>query len=91
MSGDPLFKGLTRPATLMGVTYSGLIINMMITMVSFLALDSLAYFLLFIPIHALMYLVCRWDERFFDLLLIYFKTKGADPKRYYHKAPSHRQ
>ena len=88
-NGDRLFKGLTRPATLLGVTYAGLIVNMVITSVAFLMMDSLLYLLLFLPLHLVIYMVCLWDERFFDLLVIYCKTKGSDPHRIYYRAPTH--
>ena len=41
MSSDPLFQGMTRPAMLAGVTYSGVILNMMLVITPFVMLNSL--------------------------------------------------
>ena len=87
---DPLFKGLTRPAMMLGVTYSALVMNMMISLVLFLALNELVWLLLMIPIHGVMYVICRWDVRFFDILTVYLKTKGGDATRSLFKASSYR-
>jgi type IV secretion system protein VirB3 len=83
---DPLFKGLTRPAMMLGVTYSGLIMNAMITKVLFLAFNNLLFLFLALPIHLVMYLVCSWDERFFDILTVYVRTIGGDRFRDIYKA-----
>ena len=67
MSSDPLFQGMTRPAMLAGVTYSGVILNLMLVITPFVMLNSLWPLLAAIPIHGVMWLVCKWDPRFFDL------------------------
>ncbi len=87
---DPLFKGLTRPAMMLGVTYSGIIINAMIAIVLFLMFNNLLFLLIAIPIHLVMYLVCMWEERFFDLIVVFLKTKGGDGLRMMYNASSYR-
>jgi len=87
---DPLFKGLTRPAMLWGVTYSGLILNLMINIILFLALNHPVWLLMMAPVHGLMFLICRWDVRFFDILRVFLITKGGDAKRALFKASSYR-
>lgn len=87
---DPLFKGMTRPAMMLGVTYSALIINAGLSLILFLAINHILALLIFVPIHAAMYLVCLWDERFFDILIVYVRTKGGDGSRSIYKASSYR-
>jgi type IV secretion system protein VirB3 len=72
---DPLFVGATRPPMRWGVTYSALLFNMVFTMEAFLLTKNLLTLLLCVPIHSLCMLLCARDARFFDLLLIWARTR----------------
>jgi len=72
---DPLFVGATRPPMRWGVTYAALLFNMVFTLEAFLATRNLLTLLLCAPIHALCALLCARDARFFDLLLMWGKTR----------------
>jgi type IV secretion system protein VirB3 len=76
---DPLFLGITRPPMVAGVTFSFFIINLLSTVIGFLALNSFLAFLVGLPIHVIGYLFCLKDPRFFDLYLIKF-TKAMPIK-----------
>ena len=71
---DPLFLALTRPPMFMGVTQSFFVINGMIHIVLFLALNSFLPLLILMPlVHGIGYLACRYDLRIFDICLVYLK------------------
>jgi type IV secretion system protein VirB3 len=72
---DPLFVGATRPPMRWGVTYSALLFNMVFTMEAFLLTKNLLTLLLCVPIHSVCMLLCARDARFFDLLLIWARTR----------------
>jgi type IV secretion system protein VirB3 len=72
---DPLFVGATRPPMRWGVTYSALLFNLMFTMEAFLLTKNLLTLLLAAPIHGLSMLLCARDARFFDLILLWGKTR----------------
>jgi len=72
---DPLFVGATRPPMRWGVTYTALLCNMVVTMETFLATRNLLTLLLCLPIHGLCALLCARDARFFDLLLMWGRTR----------------
>jgi type IV secretion system protein VirB3 len=72
---DPLFVGATRPPMRWGVTYSALLFNLVFTMEIFLASKNLLALLLALPIHAVCALLCAVDARFFDLLLLWGRTR----------------
>jgi type IV secretion system protein VirB3 len=72
---DPLFVGATRPPMRWGVTYVALLCNIVLTMEVFLATRNLLTLLLCLPIHGLCALLCARDARFFDLLLMWGKTR----------------
>ncbi len=74
---DPLFVAATRPAMRWGVTYSALLANMVFTMEVFLLSRNLLAFLLAAPIHGIAMLLCARDARFFDLLLLWGRTRMA--------------
>lgn len=76
LSADALFVGMTRPTMKFGVTYSALIVNLVLTMETFIVTKNLLWLLAFLPIHGLFYVVCLYEPRFFDLLLLWLQTRG---------------
>ena len=75
LTAEQLFVGATRPPMRWGVTYSALLFNMVFTMEAFLLSKNLLGLLLCVPIHALCLLLCARDARFFDLLLLWGRTR----------------
>ena len=72
---DPLFIGATRPSMLWGVTYSAVMLNAMCIMELFLLSKNLLTLLLAAPIHGVCMLLCARDARFFDLVLLWGRTR----------------
>src|SRR5271157_5310433 len=72
---DPLFIGATRPSMLWGVTYSAVMLNAMCIMELFLLTKNLLTLLLCAPIHGVCMLLCARDARFFDLVLLWARTR----------------
>ena len=75
LSVDPLFVGATRPSMRWGVTYSALLFNMVFTMEAFLLTKNLLTLLLSGPIHGVCMLLCARDARFFDLVMLWARTR----------------
>lgn len=67
---DPVFGALTRPQMFAGVTYSYFVLNAIVTMEIFLVTKSFASLLVSLAVHAVGYLGCLREPRFFDLWLI---------------------
>lgn len=61
-----LFGALTRPAMTAGVTFEYHVLNVMLSMTAFIALNPL-YGMMFIPLHAFGWIVCREEPRFFSI------------------------
>ena len=72
---DPLFVGVTRPPMRFGVTYAAILFNAAFTMEVFLLTKNLLVLLLAVPIHGVCMLLCARDPRYFDLLLMWAKTR----------------
>jgi type IV secretion system protein VirB3 len=72
---DALFVGATRPPMRWGVTYSALLFNMVITLETFLLTKNLLTLLMCAPIHGVCALLCARDARFFDLVLLWGRTR----------------
>jgi type IV secretion system protein VirB3 len=72
---DPLFVGATRPAMLWGVTYSAVMLNGMCVMELFLLTKNLLILLIAAPVHGVCMLLCARDARFFDLTLLWGRTR----------------
>jgi type IV secretion system protein VirB3 len=75
LTADPLFVGITRPPMRWGVTYSALLLNAVSTMEVFLLTKNLLTLLISLPIHGICALLCARDARFFDLLLVWGRTR----------------
>ena len=75
VTADPLFVGATRPPMRWGVTYSALLFNMVFTLEVFLVSKNLLILLVCAPIHGVSVLLCARDPRYFDLLLLWGRTR----------------
>ncbi len=75
LTADPLFVGATRPPMRWGVTYSALLANGVFTLEVFLLTQNLLTLALALPIHGICALLCARDARFFDLLLLWGRTR----------------
>jgi type IV secretion system protein VirB3 len=75
LTTDPLFVGATRPPMRWGVTYSALLFNLVFTLEAFLLTKNLLTLLVCGPIHGVCLLLCARDERFFDLVLLWARTR----------------
>jgi type IV secretion system protein VirB3 len=76
VTADTLFLGVTRPAMAFGVTYSALLANAVVTVELFLLTRNLLWLLACIPVHGLFWLLCLSEPRFFDLALLWGRTRG---------------
>lgn len=72
---DTLFVAVTRPPMRWGVTYSALLVNLVFTMEAFLLTRNLLTLLIAVPIHGISALLCARDARFFDLILLWVRTR----------------
>jgi type IV secretion system protein VirB3 len=75
LRAEPLFVGATRPPMRWGVTYAALLCNLVFTMEVFLLTRNLLALFLSAPIHGLCALLCARDPRFFDLVLLWARTR----------------
>lgn len=75
LTADSLFVGATRPPMRWGVTYSALLFNTVFTLEAFLLTKNLMTLLLAVPIHGVCLLLCTRDARFFDLVLLWARTR----------------
>ena len=72
---DTLFVAVTRPPMRWGVTYSALLFNVVFSMEVFLLTKNLLTLLVAVPIHGVCALLCLRDARFFDLILLWARTR----------------
>lgn len=85
---DPLYVGLTRPATVMGITYAGFVVEIISVAFVFLATANPLWLLLMLPIHAFLYLVSAQDTARIANWLLAVITTGRCLNRSYWKAAS---
>src|SRR6266478_5386537 len=75
LTADTLFVGVTRPPKRWSVTFSALLFNLVFTMEVFLLTKNLLTLLIAVPIHGVCALLCARDARFFDLILLWGRTR----------------
>src|ERR1700694_5523002 len=75
LTADLLFVAVTRPPMRWGVTFSALLFNLVFTMEVFLLTKNLLTLLIEIPIHGVCALLCARDARYFDLILLWGRTR----------------
>ena len=75
LTADVLFVAVTRPPMRWGVTFSALMFNLVFTMEVFLLTKNLLTLLIAIPIHGVCALLCARDARYFDLILLWGRTR----------------
>ena len=75
LTSDPLFVGATRPPMRWGVTYAALLFNLVFSLEIFLLSKNLLSLLLAAPIHGVCALLCARDPRFFDLVVLWVRTR----------------
>ena len=73
---DPLFVGLTRPATIFGIPYGAFVVEFVLVAIVFLAVGDIFYLLLIVPLHGVLYLVGGHNHAAFGSLKIWQMTKG---------------
>ncbi len=71
LQSDPLFQGLTRPTMILGVSYMYFVINAIISMITFINLQSFKMLLIVAPtVHLVGYLICLKEPRAIELFIL---------------------
>jgi len=74
LTSDPVFAALTRPQMFAGVTYAYAVFNLVVTVEVFLITRSFWALAIAVVLHAIGYLGCLREPRFFDLWLTRLRT-----------------
>lgn len=80
---NPVFVGLTRPATVLGVTYITFVIEFVGVAFVFLATANPLWLALLVPVHGLMYMVSAHDQARASNWMLAVITKGRCLNRLY--------
>jgi type IV secretion system protein VirB3 len=67
LPSDPIFKALTRPQMVAGVTYSYAVINLVITIEAFIVTKSFWTLAIPVVVHVIGVLACLDEPRLIDL------------------------
>ncbi|MDX2074550.1 MAG: VirB3 family type IV secretion system protein [Alphaproteobacteria bacterium] len=71
LQSDPLFQGLTRPTMILGVSYMYFVINAIVSMITFINLQSFKIILIVTPtVHLVGYLICLKEPRAIELFIL---------------------
>lgn len=87
---DQLFKGLTRPTMLFGVSYTFAIMNFMISVMIFMYSNDFRVLLIMAPaIHGIGFAASAKDPLFLDLIVVKLQKCNRCLNRFYHNANSY--
>ncbi|MDE2933022.1 MAG: VirB3 family type IV secretion system protein [Chloroflexota bacterium] len=75
MREEPLYLGLTRPSMLFGVPASMAIFSLVIVLGIWFNTEEEAVLLLILPLHGAAWMMCREDERIFDLAMAWLDAE----------------
>jgi type IV secretion system protein VirB3 len=85
LQSDPLFQGLTRPTMIAGVSYMYFVINVIVSMVTFINTSNFKILLLVTPtVHLIGYLICLKEPRAIELVIIKMQKGYKCLNRGYH-------
>lgn len=85
----PLVIGLTRSPTLWGVPYMAVVIMIGLTIIAWLASNSL-WALLTAPVaYLVLFMLCTWDARILDVLQVSTRLTPRTPNRTFWGANSY--
>ncbi len=73
---DSLFIGITRPAMALGVPYAALLVTAFMTLEAFLVSKNLLMLLLALPMHAIAWMLCLVEPRFFELVTVWGRVRA---------------
>ncbi len=88
---DPLFVGLTRPPMLLGVSYTFVVINVMVCMLAYILTSNFKYMATIFPVHMLGYILCAKEPLFIELFKVRAEKCSRCKNRLYHGANSYDQ
>lgn len=71
LKSDPLFLGLTRPPMIFGVSYKFVMINVLVSFISFIQTANFGIMLGLLPgLHGLAYIICFKEPLFLELWML---------------------
>ena len=85
---DPLFVGLTRPATILGVPYGAVVFEFVSAAVVFLGSGNPLYLLVVVPVHLVLYLISATNPGAFAAIGLWLKTCAKCQNTLFWKAAS---
>lgn len=90
LKSDQLFKGLTRPSMLFGVSFTFCMLNLMVSLISYIISKQLIVLFGLMPaMHAIGYIICFQEPLFMELFIIKTQKCMKCKNRFYHGANSY--
>lgn len=87
---DQLFKGLTRPATVFGVSFTFAVLNVVISLFTYVLTSKLSILILFMPtLHAVGYIICFYEPLFVELFIVKNQKCNKCKNKLFHGANSY--
>lgn len=87
---DKLFKGLTRPPMILGVSFSFAVLNLCLSFISYLVTNKMKFIVLLMPcIHLIAYIICFKEPLFLELFLTRSQKCSLCINKLYHGANSY--
>lgn len=90
LNSDQLFKGLTRPPMIFGVSFIFVMLNLTVSLISYILTKRLIFLFVLMPsIHGVGYIICFQEPLFMELFLIKTQKCMKCKNRFYHGSNSY--
>jgi type IV secretion system protein VirB3 len=73
---DPLFVGLTRVPTILGIPYAAFVLEVIAAALINITMGNLLYVIAILPVHGVFYLISAKDPGIFAEVAVWIKTSG---------------
>lgn len=85
---DPLFVGLTRPPMIFGVTYMYFVVNLLVSMMYFVATSDFKVVVVAGAFHGFSYVICQKEPLLIDMFMLRQSKCNKCKNMSYHKYKS---
>lgn len=89
LMSDPIFSALARPQMIAGVTYSFAVLNLIVTLEAFLITRSFWALTIALALHAVGYVGCLREPRFFDIWIARLRDAPRIPNFWFWRSNSY--
>ena len=84
LTADPLFLGLTRPPMVFGVSFPFVLVNVVVSFISFINTGNFLFMFMLFPLHGIGYIICFKEPLFLELYMLKLSKCNTCKNKFFH-------